>query len=363
MNEPTKSERRSRFLGCLLGGAAGDALGYPVEFWTEGSIARRFGPQGICTLSEAGDPAVISDDTQMTLFASCALVAAACRPELTPEQALRAAYVEWLTTQLGPVLIGKPRPLMWIWEDRRLHEERAPGNTCIRSLVRLGQEPEIGAAENNSKGCGTVMRAAPFGLTRLLGPEADPEENLREARKLARYDAAITHGHPAAADASALQAAIVFRCVNGGGEGTLADLVRGELGEGSVDRLVRRAVELAEDPSVKDLDGIHALGEGWVADEALAIAVFCAVRHADDFASALRAAVNHQGDSDSTGAICGNILGARLGVTAVTAAFPPRELELSDITVQLAEDLFLASEGRLPGPGKDPVWDQQYYKR
>ncbi len=363
MKELSKNERRSRFLGCLLGGAAGDALGYPVEFWTERSIRSRFGPAGIRTLAEAGEPAPISDDTQMTLFAACALVCAACRPELTPEKALRAAYVEWLTTQLGPVLIGKPRPLMWIWEDRRLHEERAPGNTCLQSLTLLGRDPDLGAAKNDSKGCGTVMRAAPFGLTRLLGPEADPEENLRAARALARCDAAITHGHPAAAEASALLAAIVFRCVNGFGEGSLADLVRGELGEGAVADLVRRALALAEDPAVQDLEGIHALGEGWVADEALAIAVFCAVRHEDDFAAALRAAVNHQGDSDSTGAVCGNILGARLGVKAVAAAFPPKELELSDITLQMGEDLFLAAEGELPGPGKDPLWDQQYYNR
>ena len=57
-----------------------------------------------------------------------------------------------------------------------------------------------------------------------------------------------------------------------------ADLVRGELGEGAVADLVRRALALAEDPAIQDLEGIHALGEGWVADEALAIAVFCAVR-------------------------------------------------------------------------------------
>src|SRR5699024_6849945 len=84
-------------------------------------------------------------------------------------------------------------------------------------------------------------------------------------------------------------------------------------GDENAYKLLMRAVKLARDPAVSDLDGIHALGEGWVAEEALAIAVFCAVRYQDDFAAAIRAAVNHKGDSDSTGAICGNILGAWLG--------------------------------------------------
>ena len=88
-------------------------------------------------------------------------------------------------------------------------------------------------------------------------------------------------------------------------------------GNKTAHKLLMCAVKLARDPAVSDLDGIHALGEGWVAEEALAIAVFCAVRYQHDFADAIRAAVNHKGDSDSTGAICGNILGAWLGKEAV----------------------------------------------
>lgn len=77
--------------------------------------------------------------------------------------------------------------------------------------------------------------------------------------------------------------------------------------------LIYMAITLANDLTVSDLDAIHLLGEGWVAEEALAIAVFCAVRYQDDFAKAIRVSVNHKGDSNSTGAICGNLLGAWLG--------------------------------------------------
>ncbi|MBR0401585.1 MAG: ADP-ribosylglycohydrolase family protein, partial [Lachnospiraceae bacterium] len=66
-----------------------------------------------------------------------------------------------------------------------------------------------------------------------------------------------------------------------------------------------------------DLENIHALGEGWVGEEAMAVGVYCALRYQNDFAAGIRAAVNHCGDSDSTGAVCGNILGAWIGDRAV----------------------------------------------
>ena len=96
-----------------------------------------------------------------------------------------------------------------------------------------------------------------------------------------------------------------------------------------------------------------------MAEEALAIALFCALRHRDDFAAAIRAAVNHKGDSDSTGAICGNILGAFLGAEAVAKAFDLGQLELADVTQTLACDL-LRTHFPLPAPGQDPAWDKKY---
>ena len=75
-NGETKSNHDilSCYKGCLLGGAVGDALGYPVEFMSEAVIFGRYGEEGIKTLKEAGSPALISDDTQMTLFAGNACI-------------------------------------------------------------------------------------------------------------------------------------------------------------------------------------------------------------------------------------------------------------------------------------------------
>ena len=128
---------------------------------------------------------------------------------------------------------------------------------------------------------------------------------------------------------------------------------------GTLRSLIDKAVMLADRESVADLDAIHMLGEGWVAEEALAIAVFCAVRHQDDFAAAIRAAVNHKGDSDSTGAICGNILGTWLGKEAVEQAFDLEKLELRDVTETIARDLY-RTHYKLPEPGEDAGWDERY---
>ena len=57
-----------KFKGCLLGGAAGDALGYAVEFLDEPGIVKKYGKNGITSYDLSDGKALISDDTQMTLF-------------------------------------------------------------------------------------------------------------------------------------------------------------------------------------------------------------------------------------------------------------------------------------------------------
>lgn len=65
---------------------------------------------------------------------------------------------------------------------------------------------------------------------------------------------------------------------------------------------MNKAIALAKE-DMDDLDAIHALGQGWVAEETLAIAIYCALKYSDDFAKALVASVNHEGDSDSKGKV------------------------------------------------------------
>ena len=122
-------------------------------------------------------------------------------------------------------------------------------------------------------------------------------------------------------------------------------------------RLMKLAMDLAV-KSVSDYEAVRQLGEGWVAEETLAIAVFCAVRYSDDFDRALIAAVNHDGDSDSTGSVTGNILGASLGLSGIPQHFL-QKLELRDILLDVADDLWKDCPLDTSVP-LDPLWEQKY---
>ena len=95
-----------------------------------------------------------------------------------------------------------------------------------------------------------------------------------------------------------------------------------------------------------------------MAEEALYVSVFCAVRYQNDFAAAIRCAVNHQGDSDSTGAICGNILGAWLGVQKVEDSFDLNRVDAVQVVREMAEDFYLAVENGVPQ--NDESWSAKY---
>ena len=102
--------------------------------------------------------------------------------------------------------------------------------------------------------------------------------------------------------------------------------------------IIDLAIELSKNDE-DDLDNIHKLGEGWVAEEALGIALYCALKYQNDFSKALQVSVNHKGDSDSTGAVTGNILGALIGFDAIEDKWK-NNLELYDVIIDMADDMF-----------------------
>mgnify|MGYP000930297901 CR=1 FL=1 len=161
---------QGRFLGCLLGGAVGDALGAPVEFMKRTEILRRFGQKGITQYAPAyGGLGTITDDTQMTLFTAEGLIRGwvrGCFKGITTYSGVTAhAYLRWLQTQgerpTCDIDFGTDEP-GWLFQQRQLHSRRAPGNTCLSALRAMHSLGE--PARNDSKGCGGVMRVAPVGL-------------------------------------------------------------------------------------------------------------------------------------------------------------------------------------------------------
>ena len=221
------------------------------------------------------------------------------------------------------------------------------GNSCL-SALSSGRMGTIEQPINSSKGCGGVMRATPVGL--FCRKEA--------AFQIACEYAALTHGHPSGYLSAGVLAQIIA-CIIEGAE--IRDAVIDTLlvldkynGKEECDNAVRKALELAN----SDTDtgqAIKLLGEGWVGEEAIAIAVYCALRYRDDFRKALCAAVNHDGDSDSTGAITGNILGAHLGIKGIPAEWVEK-IEMADTLIQIADDLLIGFKDSEEWWMKYPGW-------
>jgi len=290
--------REDRVLGCLVGGAVGDALGYQVEFDSWTAIQDRYGPGGVTEMHYNR----ISDDTQMTLFTAEGLLLAQAGAEV---ESVRAAYLRWLETQREPM---PPMASQGLAAQPWLYARRAPGNACITGLVH-GAKPGVNP---DSKGCGTVMRSAPFGLR--FPPQT--------AYDLAEQCSALTHGHPTAGASAGAFAMIVSHLVNGetpqrAVSETMLHLRR-NLDRSETADALQQAYKMAGN-TAPGPNTCVPLGEGWVAEEALAIAVYCLLG-TDDVRAGLIASVNHGGDSDSTGAILGNLYGAAYGHGAL-----PRE--------------------------------------
>lgn len=322
---------RNKIRGSLLGGAIGDALGYQIEFkkGIKEKEITRFNGKGI-----------ISDDTQMTLFTANALIWRETRIKmrgisLNPVDAIYLGYKDWLDTQTNT---SGEKSISWIKEIPELNIPRAPGNTCL-SALSSNKKGTIEKPINDSKGCGTVMRVAPIGIY-------FKDEN--ESGIIASEVSALTHGHPLGIIPSYVFASMLNLIVNKELD-ILSSLNK------SIDNLLRnynifnendtkyfidlmnKAVKLSSS-NTNDIDAIKELGEGWVAEEALAIAVYSCLKYSNSFEDAVVCAINHDGDSDSTGSIAGNIIGAFLGEEAIPDYYTDN-IELKDVILEIADDL------------------------
>lgn len=295
--------------GVLYGLAFGDAYGYPTEFLKVPEILKLYPPDGPQDLKSI----TVSDDTQMALAVSRALVQTERFDVATLEPILRKEFIEWSNSE---------------------ENTRAPGMTCMRACEKLEQGlPWIKATEMGSKGCGANMRVAPVGLLNLP---------IETRAGLAQFQAALTHGHPTALAASDATAQAVYFLMHGIAPErllqTLLDYAEAQLGMYHQDWLgdlweesqhpaaayfiargwretmdaLLRVKEALKNPDF-DTDPCLLTGPGWIAEEALATGLYCFLLHPENPRDALKRAAVSSGDSDSIACLTGSFLGAYLG--------------------------------------------------
>ena len=349
-------------------------------FLHEPQMTNLVGFAGITELPQSGG---FTDDTQMTLFTAEGMISAVGQgllqmpplgspPAVSKEATsmLHQSYLRWLATQQTECrhpLSQKVQSLGWLVSHRGLHRREAPGMTCLSALEgdRIGSRREV---LNNSKGCGGVMRVAPAALVvHSVWPGETPDRRAAFAYEIGCVAAAITHSHPAGFQSGGVLAAIISYILSG--EELLQaiklslDILAKEEDHtetlNCVDLSVRLGTERKAKLSLNSSDKesgatgtpemaksianeIKSIGGGWVGEEALGIALYCCTLAGGDIEAGLVWAVNHSGDSDSTGAIAGNILGALLGVESIPTRWS-EVLDMSELVKEVANDLCEAS--------------------
>ncbi|KJH73462.1 ADP-ribosylglycohydrolase family protein [Aliterella atlantica] len=307
--------------GSLFGLAFGDAYGAPTEFMSIDEIISRWSIYGPLDLE--GDPACVTDDTQMAIAVANALIS--CKANsLTPEcleSALRHSFIEWLNSP---------------------DNNRAPGMTCLTACEALEVGKQwVEATVKNSKGCGANMRVTPVGLLQVNGSNLADET----CAAIAQFQAALTHGHPTALAASNLTAWATKYLLNQSNLNTFSKDLReyaisqrhiyhaqwlGTLwqrpavessqqfiarGWDEVLNVLDRLDAALQSPDY-DADPCLATGAGWVAEEALVTGLLCFLLYSDRPKKALQRAATTSGDSDSIACLTGAFAGAYLGMSA-----------------------------------------------
>ncbi|MGQ9909293.1 MAG: ADP-ribosylglycohydrolase family protein [Candidatus Flexifilum sp.] len=295
----------------LFGLALGDALGHPTEFLDLASIINRYGARGI---EEPPDPALYTDDTQMTVALIEGLLSAGIDSDLDARMdAIARSFVRWLNSP---------------------ENNRAPGMTCMRAVSRL----DLGiswreSGQNDSKDCGSAVRVAGIGYLYQDNPEALIET--------ARTSSLITHGHPCAAAASVAAAYAIKLALDDTPVGMMIPRIAEVTAEIS-DEFVQALRRVGHVGGWADeIAAMRHIGQGRTAEEAVALALYCVLRYPDDYTACVRRAANYEGNSDSIACIAGGIMGARLGLDAIPSDWRAR-CEHADRLQRLAQQMATA---------------------
>jgi len=283
----------------LYGLALGDSLGWPIEFIKMNKIEVLYGTDGI---QEPPDPAEYTDETQTSL--------AVCEALIQAGEAELDEFMEVLVYHL----------IKW---SNSPENTRAPGHTVTESIRTLEAGVSWRKSGSQALGNGSVIRVAPIGYFYQRSPD--------HLRRVSTANSTATHAHPAAEQSCVAHAYLIKLALDGAPLDRYVDLTLEFLGN-PTDELTESLNRVKEVLPWPDSPGLLTnLGDGWLAHEAISMALFCALRHPEDFVSAVRLAANIPGDSDSVASITGGLIAARSGVEALPADWLQRLENLSHI--------------------------------
>ncbi len=293
---------RSRFAGCLVGSAVGDALGSSFEgLWISEVKVERFSGRW-------------TDDTHMMIGVAESLISNKGFKGSHMAQTFIENYERepWRGYASGP-----PRVFRW-----------------IKSGVIWSEAAKRLFSGAGSYGNGAAMRVAPVGIVY--------HDNLEQLRSVAYGQSQITHVHELGMEGAAIQAYAVALAVNADTSAELdshtflrklKDFTPNELYKQKLERVG----ELLDHTSKVRV--ARELGNGVEAHNSVLTAIYCFLRNWGSFEESVLYAISLGGDTDTIGAMTGAISGAYHGVEAIPERWKSR-LERRDYIEELSEKLW-----------------------
>jgi ADP-ribosylglycohydrolase len=301
MSKLNAPDRASRYAGVILGTAVGDALGLPREGLSARRARKMFGAAPL-RFSFIGGWGMTSDDTEHTCMTAQALLASHGEP---------AAFARSLSWRLRGWFLTLPAGV---------------GMATARAIIKLwiGFGPQGSGVF--SAGNGPAMRAAIIGVYSREG-RSRLVELVRASTRMTHTDPAAEHGALAIALAAAMGAESCRKEINAS---QYLDLVRPYLESTPMMKLLESAAEAvgSQHSLAEYLDsmGLKHGVSGYI-NHTVPAAIFCWLKWAPDFRESVEQIILAGGDTDSTGAIVGGLIGATGGVESIPADWIGRVLE------------------------------------
>lgn len=367
------AKKLASFKGCLLGLAAGDAMGHSVDEWTLEEIHKTFGPEGLMGYDCMNGYATVTAHTQIAAYVANGLLLGLTRGQMRGQMAPYVRYIgvaetEWARQQSYVQEPKKPF-FCWVGGDEVISARRTRDNLMIDTLLqsRVGTMEE---PRNKRDSASALMAAIPVGMFYEPG-RIEPEEMIR----LGAEAVALTHGNSTTYLAGAALSYIISRVVLDEEKDLkhvifeTMEILENMFGHdyahsvGELRQKLHQVQSLADSENIRDTEAMEELGCD-TAGEVLAGALYCCIRHPDSIDAAMAAAVNHSGRSAAVGAITGAIFGAMLG-DGVLRDFFLRDLEPIPCLEVLAADLYQGCPMDRGSVLFDYAWDEKYisYRR